>query len=853
MGRGPELQRLGALYARGPLAVLVGPAGMGKSSLAQAAFADRRDEVVVVGCDPARDLGACLHEALCPDAPSLGAGEAFDDALGAAELAACVVVVEDLHRLADGDRWLDRVARFARRSRWLFTTRRAPGAERAAECLIALGPLEHDAAGALARQCAPSLDEAAMSELLREAGGSPLRIRLLAAKPEGPLDDDPLAGLSPATLRYLATLAIEGGSAPLEPVHEAGAPFDSLRATLSASPARAAAMVDANLNAWIDAGLGADLWVALEEGDEPTLRSAKLRVAAEVGSRRSLEWLAEQSPPEPLDDRLVWARGMVLAGFSQRVVDALEHLPPGTHFEAELLLGDALCSAGSAERSVRRLEAMGTDASTEPTANARRELLLAKARYHAGDSAGAKEALLYAEHLLRQLASSASPALGAERTALRIKLGLRNEPLETEPLPREPPGDFRSRIYQGLRLAVSGRFGRSAALLDALHEGGDLPASGRLLADVGQGLLRITRGRYGGLPQLARSMVLDAERLGNATLYHWSFLLERLVNLGHSLDAPEIPWSATIPLPTGIPHRYLMALRASHALRRGETVAASELPRAQLGDGPLVGCICDLTAALAEVVGGDADRAALLADDVTERTVRMGYFFFEGEALLILCYAHLRANQSAGLREGLERLEGLADTLRSARYRSLARLLRGAFATSPDVQELLAIAAAADASPMAARVARALLGEDAPLDALDQRLVEGLRARWSRQVVPARGSVEWVFDPESRVIHRERQTVRLSPLSARLLECLFEAFERGGDSTVLSLEHLARQAWGIEEYHQLRDSKRVHVAMRRLRTVLEEDASAPSRLLTVEGGYALSLASGPGRLAPVAP
>ena len=100
-------------------------------------------------------------------------------------------------------------------------------------------------------------------------------------------------------------------------------------------------------------------------------------------------------------------------------------------------------------------------------------------------------------------------------------------------------------------------------------------------------------------------------------------------------------------------------------------------------------------------------------------------------------------------------------------------------------------------------------------------------------------------------MHRENQVVRLSPLSARLLECLFDGLERGGEDSTLSLEHLARQALGIEEYHQLRDSKRVHVAMRRLRTVLEEDASSPERLLTVSGGYALSVESSPGRLAPM--
>lgn len=70
-----------------------------------------------------------------------------------------------------------------------------------------------------------------------------------------------------------------------------------------------------------------------------------------------------------------------------------------------------------------------------------------------------------------------------------------------------------------------------------------------------------------------------------------------------------------------------------------------------------------------------------------------------------------------------------------------------------------------------------------------------------------------------------------SPLSARLLAGILS---RGGEA---SLPQLASIGWGLDDFHPLRDSKRIHVAIRRLRTRLEADASDPTRLVTTTDGY----------------
>jgi DNA-binding winged helix-turn-helix (wHTH) protein len=58
--------------------------------------------------------------------------------------------------------------------------------------------------------------------------------------------------------------------------------------------------------------------------------------------------------------------------------------------------------------------------------------------------------------------------------------------------------------------------------------------------------------------------------------------------------------------------------------------------------------------------------------------------------------------------------------------------------------------------------------------------------------------------------------------------------EEGADK-----ETLVRKAWGQDEYHPLRDDGKLHVAVRKLREVIEDDAKNPVRLATTEDGYRL--------------
>ncbi|MEM9072345.1 MAG: helix-turn-helix domain-containing protein [Myxococcota bacterium] len=571
------------------------------------------------------------------------------------------------------------------------------------------------------------------------------------------------------------------------------------------------------------------VWALLESLQAPALQHRIFRTALTVNSSRSLRWLIDQPHPQDADLRLLQIEAMIRRGECKRAVDLLG-TPDG---EGAMLLGEALCGAGDPHRAIEVLEAVQPASEHQ---RIRRDLAMVTALFHGDRSVEAQQLLRRAEAAIAKLPAEKTVGLEARASDMRVRLGLRQA---------EPGQDASERLFpiegaiaQSLRFVAAGSLRRSTRLLDTLQRV-DLPAEGSITVRVMQGVLRVIRGRYRGLPQLARSLTQEAEQMGNATLYYWAYLLERLTTLGDAHNHPEPPWADEIPPPTGIPARYLAALRTSHRARAGLPVADHELPRAEPGDGPFVECICSLTEANVRLLQGDAEAAVTLAREVIGRTVGLGYRFFEGEALLIHCYALLSVGDLEHLREAIGTLDRISRRWRSERYATLASLLRCALHRHPDIATLLRVAHEDARSPTAARVARNLLGGPELNDALDQTIARGVSNNWVEGVQSLRRDAPgWVFDPTSRVAHQPQKTQPLSPMDVRILDALFLA---GGS---LSLEEFATRVWELDEFHPLRDSKRIHVAVRRLRKRIEDTPSQPVRLVTFPEGYAFGEAVG---------
>ncbi|APR83853.1 Flagellar hook-length control protein FliK [Minicystis rosea] len=340
VGRAEALRRARDLLRRGPLVIVTGAAGLGKSALMSCLlhehFTDRAPSAVYVslgGGDPEEPTALVVARAL---ARAAGARDVeWSEVLGNAEALGALaidlaadrcVVLDDLGAAppADVALLLRQIARYARQSKWIAALPTAPAEGDLIEHVLSLGPMPDAEMRLLARSLAPSLAAAEVAALVAGASGSPQRLRQrLAGGPALETRSDPPAeGI--ALLRTLALFTLPIPEAILARIDPASpAILEALSRAHWIERSRAGVIVPEHVRGLVPASSADDrraraeqAAAALSIAEDPALHVEALRL-----------WLVADRPDEAARMLAQLGDDLVATGYAARIHHLLEDAP----------------------------------------------------------------------------------------------------------------------------------------------------------------------------------------------------------------------------------------------------------------------------------------------------------------------------------------------------------------------------------------------------------------------------------------------------------------------------------------------------------------------------------------------
>jgi hypothetical protein len=905
VGRGDELRAIAAAGKRGPVVVLCGAGGLGKTALATAAVKKafgRAPRAVIVSARAGEPLAQILVDvvrALGHPAPREDADLAML-AIDLAERERAVVVLDDLHHaLPEATAFLVAAARYAHHAKWIATSRVEPAATELDGQILRLEPLAERHLASLAKLVDRKLTRAQAADIAKRAEGSPWKAREIAGRAEHasesaqavlatlsaverPISKDALAATVDEDVRALVADLVRRGLVEAVAggfrIHEAaralvgekiaparaiaalaaGGDADALEALRLAlktkNEKRALAICVTSFDAMLRAGHAGTLWKLVSPQTGAAWNSYKLRAAMRLADVK-ITTLLDEPPKDALRDRLLWVRALHVESRPVEAHEAAEKL-----FDAARKSGDAQIAFWAAT-----LRAMAAHNHLGPA----RGLEILDAAQPIDDATRAIATALSAFWL-----AEAGRIDDAVRT---LERNARHKTLET-PLADEilgGPLDFFVRYYRMAAFMECGHLGRAHAELTAGRD--DLDVDDHLRASYvqldGIANLSIARGKLDDaeriLSRLLRSAPLVAGGSG-ATTYH---TIARLLDIERRIAA-----GAFADVRRDL-ERLLEETRASNPLvhawcidtrERLRVIDAERDDASPREDEAPIGAVARTVLALRRAfararwglphdvpdaidVEGSIVRALVLAEDAivgskdataharraVDLAVTHGWGVRECEARELLACALFLGGDTRGALSEARAIGKLAQSMTSRRFDLESRVLVALFdEPRPDVATLEEAAASADVSPIAARRARAILGDASVLlDAIDHRVVAAargdadiVRVRVDRDRrgwgLDARRGVVWL--PDGRRVPFQRHA-----LLAKVLEVLAR---QGGTA---SFEDLALQVWQRKTYHPLNDGTRIRVTLHRLRALVEDDPQKPERVILSASSYVL--------------
>lgn len=901
VGRNDEVRAITVAGKRGPVVVLCGAGGLGKTALATAAvkkaFGRSHGRAVMVSVRAGEPLAQVLVDvvrALGHPAPREDADLAML-AIDLAERERAVVVLDDLHHvLPEATAFLVAVARYAERAKWIATSRVEPSAPELDGQILRLEPLAEKHLASLAKLVDRKLTRAQAAEIAKRAEGSPWKAREIAGRGElvgesgqallatlsaveRPISKDALAATVDEDVRSLVAdlvrrglvEAVAGGfriheaaralvgeqAAPDRAINAlaAGGDADALEALRLAlktkNDKRAREICEASFDEMLHAGHATALWklVSLQKG--AAWNSYKLRAAMRLADVK-ITTLLDEPPKEALRDRLLWVRALHVESRPKEALESAEKLFAAAQKsgDAQIAFWAAIVRAMAAHNSLgpaRGLELLEDVVATDDATSA---MATALSAFWQAESGRVDDAVRTLERNPR-------------KAALESELG---EEILGGPV------DFFVRYYRMAAFMECGHLGRAHAELTAGRD--DLDVDDQLRASYvqldGIANLSIARGKLDDAERIL-SRLLRSMPSGGATTYH---TIARLLDVERRIAAgafAEVTRDFDKLLeetrgPNPLVHAWCYDTRERLRVVNGER-DDGPAPREDLPFGAVARSLLDLRRSLARArwglphdvpeaidVEGSIVRELVLAEDAIISTndgtaharravdlaVTHGWGVRECEAReLLACALFLGGDTRAALTEA-RAIGKLAQAMTSPRFDLESRVLVALFdEPRPDVAVLEEAAASPDISPIAARRARAILGDDVVLDAIDERIVA--RARQDADLVRVHhdnGTRGWGLDARRGVVwlpDGRRVSFQRHALLAKVLEVL--ARQNG----TASFEDLALKVWQRKTFHPLNDGTRIRVTLHRLRALVEDDAHKPERVVLSSSSYVL--------------
>lgn len=894
VGREDEIAWLRSALERGPVAVVRGPGGIGKTELVLATMAEaypgQRDRTLYVPIpageapDQVRITIAHLLATVAGEQDVVDIAGLRGDpdeltalAIDLAETGPFWVVIDDLQHTDPSEmgEMLLRLSSYARESRWIVTTRAQDELPRLEGQILDIDRMGVTSLAEIARALSPDRSSEAVQTAIDAAAGSPWLLKqYLAAGADsvaltragvlesmsaearellhtlamletpferGPLAeltalpaDDELDALSARGLLLRRSTGLSVHDQVRDFLFPPGTPEDDSETERRAQIAQAlsrrdepeavlealrlhrqsgriddvVALLDLRGHELMGLGFAPRVWAVVGRLTDRRLGLWQLRCAAELGNATVL---AAVRPPRLTsdEDQLAWAATQYLVGERELARELAVTVAEDT--QDETLRSDAICLAARCLLRLGRPQ------------EACREL----------DAAGSRSFALDALRLLTEACRDVEET-GARAAALleRAREGADPEALLDLATAFYRAGD-RPRAEEVVDRVLATPRGGRASLLVARRA---LLLRARIRIDAGalaeaETLLELVRPYARGSSGL-RPLILELEgarRLAVGELEHLEAVIERGVELARQTDAGVL--------------RRLTTLSDELRRRRGRSSSASDRVTSEPGSPweprDETRLRASLEAARLRLGSGDLADTIDVLRQIRREASQSGLALLEADALSLLADGLMVGMYVEELGEAVEALNTLADFLGSPRLRHHAAFYGG----HGEVAVLERLACEMQVAPVVARRARALLGHRAELGTIDEMTLAAAQTEWvERRIIGvARVRAEkwvpaWGIDTtQSTVWLPDGRTVdlRKKPLLFRILTSLVE---RGGAA---SKEQLINEAWGESDYHPIRHDPKLHASVRALRKAIEDDPSAPTRLLTTEEGYEL--------------